>query len=173
VRRFDRELSVTEGTDEALGSSINQKVRKKKELHVRLILSGLFQSARLSNECCTDCSGGSIRSLCVGGGGLVRLVTQVNQHVLWKDRSRFDPPVHPLSQVTHVCVKEREFCVAIVTFPNLIPGFLPSMPHSHSAALPLVLSIPLLLHVFYSYASPDSFSFSPFYVSHNSFVSFF
>lgn len=51
--------------------------------------------------------------------------------------------------MTGACVRERErdFCVAIVTFTNLSSGFRPSMPHSHSAALPAILSIPPLLQV--------------------------
>lgn len=52
-------------------------------------------------------------------------------------------------EMTGACVRERErdFCVAIVTFTNLSSGFRPSMPHSHSAALPAILSIPPLLQV--------------------------
>lgn len=56
------------------------------------------------------------------------------------------------------CVRERErdFCVAIVTFTNLSSGFRPSMPHSHSAALPAILSIPPLLQVSLCIWTPPS-----------------
>lgn len=66
-------------------------------------------------------------------------------------------PVIVISNVTH-CTgsgkasnssreRGRYFCVAIVTFTNLTPGLRPSMSHSHSAALPLLLSIPPPLQV--------------------------
>lgn len=42
------------------------------------------------------------------------------------------------------CEWEGELCVAIVTVTNLTPGFLPSMHHSHSGALPLFFFLPPL-----------------------------
>lgn len=58
--------------------------------------------------------------------------------------------------------KRKRFCVAIVTCAKLSSGFRPSMPHSHSAALPAILSIPPSLSV--SFNTSLSLSFSLFCV---------
>lgn len=72
-----------------------------------------------------------------------------NRGIKNSDALKYTSHCQVQKEMTGACVRERErdFCVAIVTFTNLSSGFRPSMPHSHSAALPAILSIPPLLQV--------------------------